>query len=208
MPLSSLLKSLPASALRAGCGIRIKGDVAFADSCKHRLQRVIVFLRNGVKLMLMASRAVRCRAYERGHRLSDHVIAVKVFKSIDGCRGGTMVVCSGTEESQGWNQLRFVGKEGVRRQLFANESIPRLVLVKTVDDIVSKFPRVRTQRVVFKSVSVRKVDSIKPMPSPPFSIPRRLQHSVNQMFVGAHCGIVHERLNVFDRRVQSMQINR
>ena len=125
--------------------------------------------------MSVTPRTVRSRADERRHRLSDQVVPVKVLERHDGRRCRTVIIVARAEESEGRRELRLLREKHVGSQLFADESVPRSIMVQAVDDIIAEAPGIWSQSVVLKSVSVGEVDRVQPVSRPALAIARRVQ---------------------------------
>ena len=167
-----IFQSLPMASCPADRGICIKGNIALTNPGENSLKGVVVVLRNWIKLVLMTSRTIGGGADKRGHRLCHHIVSIKILKRIDRRGRRAMIVCACSDEPKSRHQVSFLGIQSISRQLLADKSIPRLVLIQAFDQIIAITPRVLSQHIMFISVRVRVVNRIHPMPCPAFAVTR------------------------------------
>ena len=188
----------------------IERHVALRDAGEDRLQRVVILLRNGVELMRVAPRAVRRRAGEGGHRLRHEVIAVEVVERERRRALRAGIERPGPEETQRRRKLRLGRVEDIRRQLLADEALPRHIAVQRADDVVAIAPSVRAEDVVLEAVGVREVDRVQPVAGPALAVA-----GTGEEFVGEICdcrlpiadlGLVLERRHLLRRRRETDEV--
>ena len=81
----------------------------------------------------------------------------------------------GRDKAERGRERRFVGKNGVRRQLFLHEPRVRLVVVERVDQVVAIRPRIQPGAIHAEAVRLAIVHHVEPVPRPALAITRRRQ---------------------------------
>ena len=184
-PLSQLVEARFALGMPTGgfggCGQR-SGDFSGASAATARVllavavdvsqeaeQRVVIGLRNGVELVVVATGASDAQPEEGGARRAKHVVEVVEFR-----RGGVIrlivpdvqsVEASSDETGSPFRCEGRFGLEGrfgqfVTRELFSHELIVGLVAVEAVDDVVAVTPGVRLGSVALVPVALGIADQI------------------------------------------------
>ena len=184
----------------------IKRNVALDDACEDRLQRVVVLLRDRIKLVRVAACAVRRGAGEGRHRLRHQVIAVEVIEVRRCCLIRAVVKHTRAEKSERSDETRLLGKQTVRSELLAHEPRPRLVVIQRFDDIVAKPPRVIPRQIVPTPMRLREMNRIQPVPRPALAMARRSEQPIHQMLVSLRIAVLFKRHHLGKRRRQPVQI--
>ena len=184
----------------------IKGNVALDDAREDRLQRVVVLLRDRIKLVRVAACAVRRGAGEGRHRLRHQVIAVEVFEVRRCCLIRAVVKHTRAEKSERSDETRLLGKQTVGGELLAHEPRPRLVVIQRFDDIVAKPPRVIPRQIVPTPMRLREMNRIQPVPRPALAMARRSEQPIHQMLVSLRIAVLFKRHHLGKRRRQPVQI--
>ena len=188
----------------------IERHVALRDAGEDRLQRVVILLRNGVELMRVAPRAVRRRAGERGHRLRHEVVAVHVVERARGSALRAGIERPSPEETQGRRQLWLGRVEHIRRELLADEALPRHIAVQRADDVVAVTPSVRAEDVVLEAMRVCEVNRVEPVARPALAVTRGGEQPVGELadcrLPIADLELARERLHLRRRRRQTDEI--
>ena len=186
--------------------IAVIRDVTFQHTGKDSLQRVIILLRDRVKLVRVTTSAVSSGAGERRHRLSYQIVTIKITER-DRCGAeGTQVERTGTQESQRRSQPGFVWREDICRQLITDESRPRYVAVECINDVIPKWPGVVAANVVFVAMRIGKVDRVQPVSSPTFAVAWRSQQPIDSFFICERVQIIHKCIGLLGCGSQARQI--
>ena len=201
-----------ASASRLGVRVRIERPVRPIHAREDRLERVVFALRDGIKLVIVATRAVDREALKCSERRAHHVVAIQVLRRavihrVLAHRDHQCVVPRpGGEETQRDRGLRVVGKQGVAGQLLLHKARVGLVLVQRADDVVPIMPRVRARVVVVVAVRVRVVRDVEPMPRPVLAVPRRSEQARDEFLVGTPVLVRDERGHLLGRGRQAGEV--
>ena len=184
------------------------------DRREDGLQRVVVVLRDGVELVVVALGTVDRDARERADRVGHHVVAVEVAGDLAvGLRLGHLAVAdqvprSGGDEANCLLAVDRIGEEHVAGDLLLDEPGVGLVGVERADDVIAIGPGIRAGLVLVVAVRVAVVDDVEPVPGPAFAIARRGQQPVDEFFIGRRIGIGDEGIHFFGRRRQARQVER
>ena len=184
------------------------------DRRKDRLQRVVVVLRDGVELVVVALGAVDRDARERADRVGHHVVAVEVAGDLAVGLGlrhlavADQVPRSGGDEADCLLAVGRIGKEHVTGDLLLDEPGIGLVGVERADDVIAIGPGIRPRLVLVVAVGVAVVDDVEPVPGPAFAVAGRGQQPVDEFLVGRGIGIGDEGIHFFGRRRQARQVER
>ena len=106
------------------------------DSSKHGLQCVIIFKWDGVKFVIVTSRAMNADSQEGGHDGGDHVISVQILGElfIEGtvlnAHLGTFIPWAGCQETCGNQGLRIMRFHGVPCDLFQGKCCVGFVCIE------------------------------------------------------------------------------
>ena len=184
----------------------IKGNVALDDAREDRLQRVVVLLRDRIKLVRVAACTVRRGAGEGRHRLRHQVITVEVFEVRRCCLIRAVVKHTRAEKSERSDETRLLGKQTVGGELLAHEPRPRLVVVQRLDDIVAIPPRMIPRQIVTTPMRLREMNRIQPVSRPSLAMARRSEQPIHQMLVSLRIAVLFKRLHLGKRRRQPVQI--
>ena len=110
-------------------------------------------------------------------------------------------VVAGCDDGVGRSRFEFVAS-----QLLLNELRVRLVGVEAVDDVVAVPPRKRLGIIAFVAVAFGVANQVEPMSPPAFSILRRVQQPVDDLFERAVRLVIDEGFDVADRRRQASEV--
>ena len=186
-------------------------SVAPLGACENGDQRIILFLRYRIELMVMATGAIdRYRACCREH-LSQHV--VKIIGSSQSAQNGAgcfnlphKVPGPSCKKAGGDDRFGIVRLQSIPSNLKANEAIIGHVLIQCPNDPVPISPSMFADLVTFKPMSVRKMGDVEPMLGGSFPILRRFQHPIDQLFISQWICVELERSHLFGRRRKAKQI--
>jgi len=164
---------------------------------------VVIRLRDRIEFVVVTSRA---RNRQPEERLGGDINAV-----VDDVIGVAVEMVAERDEAE--RSLRvFVSAKGqlVRRELFDNESVIRLVFVESLDDVIAISPRIRINGTFAPSIElpfgIRVPRHIEPVPSPTFTVMRRGQQLVHHLFKCLRRIIVQELVRFLRRRWQTNQV--
>ena len=197
--------------------IRIVRPVRAVHPREDRLQRVVIPLRDGVELMIVAAGAVNGETLESAHHRRHHVIAVEHLREpmVEGIfahpHHQRLIPRPGGEKTQRHRGLRVRGKQRIACHLLLHKTGVRLVLVESANHIVAIRPRIRPGVVVVIAMRVRIVRHIQPMPRPMFAVARRGQQAVDKFFIGLmgpirRMGLMGESIHLLRRRRQPGEV--
>ena len=142
------------------------------DPREHRLQRVVIGLRNRIELVIVTPRTLRRQAGDVVDHVGDHVVAVKIPGDLPVQRvfadvlQRAFIPRSRGQESQRDRGLRIVGKQHVPRDLFLHEPAIRLVGVQRLDQVVAIRPGMLANPVLIVAMRLGEVGGVEPVPGP------------------------------------------
>ena len=197
-------------------GSRVITLVRAINRGEHRLQRVVVFLRNRIELVFVALRALHGDARKGADGVAHHVVAVEVARelSVDLLLADFLVPdevpWSSRDEAKRFDAIARARKQRVACDLLLDEPRVRLVLVERADHIVAVRPRVLARLVFVVAVGVGVVDNIEPVARPSLTVARRREQSIDEALVlvagGVGCGVGGVRVNLLRRRRQTDEV--
>jgi hypothetical protein len=179
---------------------------------EHRLEGVVVLLRDGIELVVVALGAMDGLAGEGPDDVGHHVIAVEVPGDLPvGLRLRQFLVPDEIPGSCGEKPERLdsvggVGIKHVAGDLLGDEPAVGLVLVEGPDDVVAIGPGVGTRLVLVVTVGVAVVDDVQPGSGPPFPVVRRGQQAVDPGLVGPGIRVRDEGIHLFRTRGQPGEV--
>ena len=159
---------------------------------EHRLHLVIIFLRNRIELVVMATRTAHGHAHEsvrcRGHEVVQFVEARHVV----------LDVVLEAESQITWpnSSILGVGRNFITRNLFLHKLVVRLVGVEGTNYVIAVPPGVGFVIVILEATGIGVTNDIEPMPPPPFAVVRRSQQLVHQLGEGIRRLVRHEPINL------------
>ena len=161
---------------------------------EDRGEPVVIRLRDGIELVIVATRAVDRQPQKRtARRGDDFVDRVRADQSgLGGILVADIVVRSGDKKGGADFNRRIVLPDHVARELFAHEAIEWLVVVERFDDVIAERPGVADDLVALKAAAFAEANDIEPVPAPLFAVARRIEQAIDQLLVGGRIGIVDE----------------
>ena len=187
-------------------------DSAFAvlHALEDGFHRVVVQLRNGIKLVVMAAGAADGEAEQGRARGAHHVVQfvgplVGREHRIGRC---DLVLRPAHDEARGG-----VGAQLVAAELLLQKGVVGLVGIERFDHPVAIRPGVGPGRVHLEAVALGETHDIEPVPRPAFAVVRRREQPVDEVAIGAidaargAAGIL-ERGNLLGRRRQAHEVER
>ena len=191
----------------------IDGQLRGPHAGEDAVQRVVVALADGIKLVIVAARA---RGRESLKRFRDDIdLAVHGLDLFVECIDGIEAVLDKPEVCEA--EQRFVDALGfiparlrqqVAREMFADELIPRHVGVAGADEVIAIAPRVRNLRVALAAVRLGETHQVHPMPRPVFAKARGTQQPSDNFRVGVRRGVIEKHAHLFGSRRQAGQSER
>ena len=104
----------------------------------------------------------------------------------------------------------FLHRGRIRQQIASDlldrELIERQVAIDRVDDPVAPAISIGPRIVLLVTVAVGVASHVEPMPSPPLTEVRRFEQPINEFLVGVRSLVIHKRIDFFDSRRQTKQI--
>ena len=132
---------------------------------KRRLHSVVVFLRNGIELVVMTSRALDRESENPSADRRDHVIEILVpeFRIVFLAEAHLRVVA---KKACGDQRVRCNGIELISGELLTQELIPGSIAIKGSNHVIAISPGIRAVEIVLVAIRIGVARYIQPMPSP------------------------------------------
>ena len=112
----------PRNAIASNVRVFVVRDVSFQYAREHRLQRVVVLLRNRIEFVIVTPRAVGRRTEERRRGLRDEVVTVQVIERYARRDVRAEIEIPGAQKTERGRELRFLRVKVVGGKLLADES--------------------------------------------------------------------------------------
>ena len=170
--------------------IPIKKAMGAFHPGEHCLQRVMIDLWNGIKLVVVAPRTLNRGAVENRHHRADHVITVHIPAELPVQRvladvpQGTLVPRPGRHHAQGHRGLGSVGKQHIPGHLLLDEPPIGAIGVEGLDEIVPIRPGLFPDAILIVAMGFCEVNGIHPVTRPPFAVPGRTKQSIHLTLIG------------------------
>ena len=154
------------------------------------LQAVIIFLGDGIELVVVAARALDGEAQNSASDGGDHVVQILVaeFGIVFFAEAHLGVIA---QEAGGDQAVVGHLRQFVSRQLFAEESVVRLVLIERADDVIAIAPGVGAVEIMFEAVGVGIAGNVEPVTSPALAVLGRTEQAVDQPLPCARLLIIY-----------------
>ncbi len=165
-------------------------------SFEDRFDRVIIRLRDGIELVVVAARAANGQPEECAARGAHDVVQFvgALIRRQHRVRTFHLVPRAADEKPS-----RFIHAERIPGELFHDESVVGLVLVERANDVIAIRPGIRARLVHFEPVDFGEPHHIEPMPRPAFAVARRGQQLLDKSIVSIRF-IVREKCSYILRR--------
>ena len=179
---------------------------------EHRLQAVVIFLRDGIELVIVALRALHGHAVKRLHRARHHVIAVQmprdhaVHLRLRHLGVSDEIPRPRRDEPERLEAIARPRKQHIARQLLLHETRVGLVLVEAADDVIAIGPGIRARLILVVAVRLAVVNDVQPVPRPALAVLRRREQSFHQLLVSLRVLVRRERLDLVRLRRQADEI--
>ena len=147
---------------------------------ERRKQAVIILVRNGIVLVLVAARAADREAEERGASGREHVVERVVARALDLVGGDLRGENARAEKAGGGEREGVVRREFVTGELPAEKLIEGQIGVERLDDEVAEVKRADAVVVVLEAGTLGEARDIKPVPRPAFAETRRVEEPIKQ----------------------------
>src|SRR5262249_42416905 len=152
------------------------------DVAQEGEHRVVIFLANRVELVIVTAGAANRQAEEGAAGDGQHVVQlVKIGLALV---VGLVVPDADAVERSRRQRIVGDGVQLVAGELFADEAVIGLVVVKRADDIVAVTPGVRLLVVAFVTVGLTEADHIEPVAAPALAVLRRGKQSIDEALRG------------------------
>ena len=160
-----------------------------ADAVKGRRHTVVLFLRDGIELVVVTSGTVN-RQSEEGladdaDNLFEFVLPHDLFHRVTLLRVSNLVIGTCDQKSSSNYGRRVSWLEDVAGELPGGEAVVRSVCVQRCDDPVAVSPRIGPKLVAFETLAFSVTDDVEPVPSPAFAIVRVSQVLLDKPWPGA-----------------------
>src|SRR5262245_16076550 len=181
-----------------------------AYAIENRLESIIIALRNGVELVVVAASAVggqadKCLADGAEH-IFEFFLANSQAKQRAYRTGACFVPRTGDKKARGHDAVASRAGEHVAGNLLADELVVRLVLVEALNDVIAIAPRVIADLVAFEALTLREPSHVEPVSSPALAITRRGQQSINQLLICIWRLVFQEGVQFLGRGREAMQV--
>ena len=176
------------------------------------LQRVVVLLRDGIELVVVALRAMDGGAAKSAGRIRHHVVAIEVARdfAVHFClrhfEVPDRIPRPRCDEAERLDAVVRAGKKHVSRDLLLHETRVGLVVVERADDIVAIRPCIRAQLVLVIAVRVAVVDDVEPVPRPALAVARGGEQLVHEPLVGIRRMVGGKGGDLLRRRRESGEV--
>ena len=161
---------------------RVAGVVAIVfairavEGREHRLQPVVIFLRNRIELVLVTLGAVHGEARERADGVGHHVVAVEMTGELAvdfrlrHLGVADEVPRPGRDEPECLDAIGRFREEHVAGDLLLHEAGVRFVGIERADHVVAIRPGIGPELVLVVAVRVTVVHDVEPVPGPTFAV--------------------------------------
>ena len=170
------------------------------------VERVVVLVRDGVELVVVAARAADGKAQEGLAEIIDRIVDDQVL----GARFARREAARRREVSRGDDLLVAFGLrprgEQVAGDLLADELVEGFVRVERVDDVVPVFVHLRDRVVRVATRGVGVADDVQPVTAPALPIVRGGQQALDHRREGVRSRVLKEGLHLPGRRRQPDQV--
>ena len=171
---------------------------------QEREEAIVLFLRHRIVFVRMTlstlNRQTEKRLANRVHTI-EHGVHAELFR-VDTT---FFVEHRVSQEPRCDNLVLSRSRQQVSGQLLDDKLVVRKVLVQSIDHVVPVEGNL-SRLVLFETIGVCIASGVEPVAAPAFAVMRRLQQSLNLLFVGIRCRIGHERINLGNGRRQAGQI--
>ena len=171
---------------------------------EKRLHAVVVFLEDGIKLVIVTAGATDGQAQKRLRgRVGDVVQGfLPPLLQVDRVE---LIRVMPVEASRD-QRIGIIGPELVPGQLLADEAIIRLVAVERPDDIIAVAPSGGPGVVGFEAIALGEACQIEPEQCPALAVLRRSEQPIDQLLIGVRRRVPDERVHVSRTWRQANQI--
>ncbi len=151
-------------------------NIGAINGGEHGLKGVVVALADGIKLVIVALRAVDGHGLEGVDRVCDHVVTVEVARNLAVGLGfwdfgvSDQIPRARSDEAERGNPICGAGIEGVTGDLFLDKARVGFVAVERADHVIAIGPRVRTGLIFVVAVGFAEVDDVEPVAGPSFTV--------------------------------------
>ena len=158
---------------------------------EHRLHAVVILLRNGIELVIVAARATYCHAEEGAGRGGEDVVHFVHA----GHLGLDVLLRSEAQERGGQQGVLSAFAQLVAGDLFADKAVVRPIAVKRAYDVVTIAPGLRAVAIVFVAAGIGVADQVQPVTGPALAVVRTGQQAIDQAIEGVGRIVLEERFH-------------
>ena len=189
---------------------RLEARLPVAAADEEALQAVVIALRDGVELVVVAARARDGEAEERlGHHVEAVVHAVALV--LPDVHGRMHFL---TEKPEAGAEQRFIRaaraqarlRHEVAGDMLGDELVVRHAVVQRADDVVAILPGVRNDRLPLMPARLRVAHEVQPVPRPALAEMRRRQQAIHDLRERLRRSVLEKRLDLRGLRRQANQI--
>ena len=135
----------------------------------RRLQGVIVFLRNRIKFVIVATRTLNCQPQHAAPDRGKHIVEV-IKAALRSILFPEIHSRARAKEPRGNHRVDTLRFEFIAGDLLFYENVEGFVLVQRADHVVAIHPGIRTVVVVLKAIGICITRHVQPVPAPAFAI--------------------------------------
>ena len=153
------------------------------DAREGGVKRVIVLLRNGIELVVVAPGTAHGEPQKRFARGADHLVdGVRPnLRRLDRILIAHRIVGPRNQKRHADFHRRITWPDRVPRQMFKHPTVEGFIVVQGLDDVVAIGPGIVDKMVYFKSGALSKAYHVQPMSGPMLTIVLRIQRpSINR----------------------------
>ena len=170
------------------------------------VKRIVILRRDRVELVIVTARAGDGQAEKAFRHHVNPVVDHVLLHSHEAFTHGEKAKCG---EIRG---IGFRGGQFIRRELFDDEDVVRLIVVEAPDDVIAIRPRIRTARVfalaAYHAFRVAVTRHVEPVAAPAFAVVRRCEQTIHHFGERVRRLVFDERLDFLRRGRKPNQVKR
>ena len=171
---------------------------------EEREQAVVIALRDGIDLVIVAAGAIDGEAEEDLAGGGDEVVEAVVAGEF--AVGGFVVPDAEPIEAGSGDRFGVSVGEFVAGELFAEEAVVGLVGIEGADHVIAVAPGVGFGIVAFVTVALGEAHEVEPVAAPLLAVSRGFEQTVDDGFKGARGTVALEGGHFFGRRRETGEI--
>ncbi len=185
---------------------RGQGYLLVPGSGEVGLEAVVVFLADGIELVVVAAGAPQGDAEHAGADHVGHLGQDLVARAGHLLVAGILAQRTETVESGGDAQHLVARVDLVAGELLGEEAVVGLVGVERLDHVIAETPGVLAVGVILEAVAFGEADYVEPMLTPAFAVVGVVEQALDQLLVGVRGPVVDEGADLGGGRRQAEQV--